>query len=162
MRLGTAHHTLAPPVPDHSLRDFRAWPVISIEWSGRQIIIELGTAGCELPLKSVKNLLGQPTRILLRLYHQRRHRADDCCLCHPAFAVARNVMHHFAAAGGVTNMHGVLEIEMRGQRREIVSIVIHVVAAAGLTRAAMAAAIMSDDTEALAHEEKHLSIPIVG
>src|SRR6266487_5508585 len=87
--------------------------------------------------------------------------SSDVCSSDLAFAVARDVMHHFAAAGGVTNMHGVLEVEMRGQRRQIVGVTIHVVAVARLCGATMSAPIMGDDTEALADEEKHLRIPIV-
>src|SRR5438105_12068522 len=38
---------------------------------------------------------------------------------------------------------------------------IHVMAAAGLGRAAMAPPVMGDHTEALAEKEEHLSVPIV-
>ena len=69
VRLGASHHALSPPIPDHPLRGFRTRPVIAIERSSRQIVIELGSAGGELRLKSVKNLLGQPARIGRRLYH---------------------------------------------------------------------------------------------
>ena len=64
--------------------------------------------------------------------------------------MAGDVVHDFAAAGGMADMHGVLEVEMRRQRREVVGIVIHVVAAADLARAAVAAPVMGDDAEALA------------
>ena len=37
-------------------------------------------------------------------------------------------MHHLAAAGGMADMDGVLQVEMRGDGREIVGIMIHVVA----------------------------------
>ena len=46
-------------------------------------------------------------------------------------------------------MHGVLEVEMGGHRCEIVGVVIHVMTAAALTRAAVAAAVMGDDAEAV-------------
>ena len=49
-------------------------------------------------------------------------------LRHPALAVAREVVHHLAAAGGMADMDGVLQVEMRGHRREVVGVVIHVVA----------------------------------
>jgi hypothetical protein len=58
-------------------------------------------------------------------------------------------------------MHGVLEVELRGQRRKVVGVVIHVVAGADLTRAAMAASVMGDHAEAMLQEEQHLRIPIV-
>src|SRR5262249_32849126 len=63
------------------------------------------------------------------------------------------------APSGMADMHGVLEVEMGGHRREIVGIVIHVMAAAALARAAVAAAVRGDDAEALGQEEQQLCIP---
>ena len=54
------------------------------------------------------------------------------------------------------------EIEMRGYRREVVGIVIHVVAVAGLGGPAVAAAVMGDDAIAVTEEEQHLIVPVVG
>ncbi len=71
-------------------------------------------------------------------------------------------MHNFAAAGGMADMHGVLEVKMSRQRGEVVGVVIHVVAAPDLARAAVAAPVMRDDAEAVALEEKHLRIPVIG
>ena len=51
---------------------------------------------------------------------------------------------------------------MRGQRREIVGVVIHVVAVADLAGAAVAAAVMGDDAKAVVEEEQHLRVPVVG
>ena len=59
-------------------------------------------------------------------------------------------------------MDGVLQVEMRGQRREVVGVVVHVVAVAGLGRAAVAAPVMGDDAIAVAEEEQHLRVPVVG
>ena len=59
-------------------------------------------------------------------------------------------------------MDGVLQIEMRRQRRQIVGIMIHVVAVAGLGRAAVAAPVMGDDAIAVVQEEQHLRVPVVG
>ena len=50
---------------------------------------------------------------------------------------------------------------MRGQRREVVGVMVHVVAVAGLGRAAVAAPVVRDDPEALAEEEQHLRVPVV-
>ena len=71
-------------------------------------------------------------------------------------------MHDFAAAGGMADMHRTLEIKMRRQRREVVGVVIHVVAVPDLARAAVAAPVMRDDAETVVHEEQHLRVPIVG
>jgi hypothetical protein len=58
-------------------------------------------------------------------------------------------------------MDGILEIEMRRPRR-VVGMVIHIVAVADLARAAVAAAVMSDDAIAAIEEEQHLRIPVIG
>src|SRR6516164_98899 len=76
--------------------------------------------------------------------------------------MASDVVHHLATAGGVADVHGVLELEMGGQRRQIVGVVIHVVPDAALARAAMATAVMGDDAEAVVQEEQHLRVPVVG
>ncbi len=152
---------LAPPIPDHPLRGLRAGPVVAVERPGRQLVVELRPVGGELRLQPVENLLRQPARIGRRLDHQRRHRADQHRLCHPAFAVARQVVRHLAATGGVADMHGALQIQMRGQRRKIVGVMIHVVAVAGLGGPAVPTPVMGDHAEALAKEEQHLCVPIV-
>ena len=81
---------------------------------------------------------------------------------HPALAMPRQIVHHLAAAGGMADVNGVLQIEMRRQRRKVVRIVIHVVAVAGLAGAAVAAAVMGDDAIAVIEEEQHLRVPVVG
>ena len=59
-------------------------------------------------------------------------------------------------------MNGVLQIEMGRQGREVVGIVIHVMAVAGLGRSAVAAAVMRDDAIAVMEEEQHLRVPVIG
>src|SRR5690349_18697628 len=59
-------------------------------------------------------------------------------------------------------MHRPLEIEMCGQRRQVVSVMIHIMSAAGLGGAPVAAPVVGDHPEALADEEQHLRVPIVG
>jgi len=79
-----------------------------------------------------------------------------------ALAVARDVMHHLAAAGGMADMDGLLQVQMRRHRGEIVGIVIHVVAVADLRGTAVAAAVMGDDPITVIEEEQHLCVPVVG
>src|SRR5258705_3171505 len=117
MRLRTAHHALAPPILDDRLRRFRARSVKAIEWSLRQVTIELRAIGRELRLQSVEHFFGKAAGIFLRLHHQRRHRADQRSLRHPAFAMPSQVMSHLAAASGMTNVHYLLQIKMRGLSR---------------------------------------------
>ena len=99
------------------------------------LIVSASVVGmpCGKPfLKSVKHLLGQPAWIGWRLYHQRRHRANDHRFCHAAFPVVSQVVHHFATAGRVTDVYGILQIEVRGKRSEVIGVMIHVVAGTGL------------------------------
>ena len=79
-----------------------------------------------------------------------------------ALPVPRQIVHDFAAAGRVADVDGVLQIEMRRHRGEIIGIVIHVVAVARLGRATVAAAVMSDDAIAVIEEEEHLRVPVIG
>src|SRR5215471_14500884 len=62
----------------------------------------------------------------------------------------------------MADVHGVPEVQMRRQRRQIVSVVIHVVAVIDLARAAVAAPVMRDDAVTALPEEQHLRVPVVG
>jgi hypothetical protein len=62
----------------------------------------------------------------------------------------------------MADMHPILKLEMCGQRRQIVGVMIHVVAAAGLARSAMTPPVVGDYAEALTEEEQHLRVPIIG
>ena len=74
----------------------------------------------------------------------------------------RQIAHHFAASGRMADMNGVLQIEMRRHRREIVGVVIEVMAVGHLTGAAVAAAVVRDHAIALLEEKQHLVVPVVG
>src|SRR6266404_1989191 len=71
------------------------------------------------------------------------------------------IVRHLAAAGGVTDMHGILQVEMRGEHRKIVSIMIHVVTVARLRGPAVAAAVMGYDAISMTQEEQHLRVPVI-
>src|SRR5262245_23046984 len=62
----------------------------------------------------------------------------------------------------MADVNGVLKIEMGSHRREIVGVMIHVVAVARLGRSAVAAAIMSDHAVALLDKKQHLRVPVIG
>ena len=68
---------------------------------------------------------------------------------HAAFTVSGDVMHDFAATCGVSDVDGVLEIEMGRQRSEVVGVVVHVVTVAGLGGASVPTPVMGDDAVAL-------------
>ena len=147
---------------DDRFRGFHAGPVEAVERARRQRAVELGSVGGQLGLQAVEHALGQAARVGVGLHHQRRHRADQHRLRHSALAVPGEVVHDLAATGGVADVDGVLEIEMRGQRGQVVGVVVHVVTVAGLGGASVAAPVMGDDAVAVLQEEQHLGVPVVG
>src|SRR5439155_7139638 len=54
------------------------------------------------------------------------------------------------------------QVEMIGDGLQIVGVMVHVVSAAGLSRATMSAPITRNDAETFTHEKKHLRVPVVG
>src|SRR5438105_9071405 len=71
------------------------------------------------------------------------------------------IMHHLAAAGRMADVNRILEVEMIDHGLQIVGIVVHVVSAAGLSRATMSAPISCNDAETFAEKKKHLRVPII-
>jgi hypothetical protein len=61
----------------------------------------------------------------------------------------------------MTHMNDVRQIQMRGQRREVVGVVIHVVAVADLTGSSMAVPVMGDDPISVLRGELHRGVPVV-
>src|SRR2546426_11746419 len=59
-------------------------------------------------------------------------------------------------------MHRTLEVEMRGQRGQVVGVMIHVMATADLGGAAMTTPVVGYDAIAVLEEEHHLRVPIIG
>src|ERR1700716_2209162 len=59
-------------------------------------------------------------------------------------------------------MHRFLEVEMCGQGRQVVGVVIHVMAAIGLRGTPMSPSVVSYDTIAVVEKEHHLRVPIIG
>src|SRR5205809_6970380 len=70
-------------------------------------------------------------------------------------------MHHLAAAGRMADVNRIFQVEMIGDGLQIVGIMVHVVSAAGLSRATMSAPISRNDAETFADEKKHLRVPII-
>src|SRR5437899_4890908 len=71
------------------------------------------------------------------------------------------ITHYLAAAGRLADVNLILEVEMIGHGLQIVGIVVHVVSAAGLSRATVSAPIRGNDAETFADEKKHLRVPII-
>src|SRR4029077_17663372 len=61
----------------------------------------------------------------------------------------------------MADVNRILQVEMIGDTLQIIGIVIHVVAAAGLSRATMSAPLGRNDAETFAGEKKHLRGPII-
>src|SRR6266404_1483556 len=59
-------------------------------------------------------------------------------------------------------MHRTLQVKVCGQCRYVVSVMIHVMATAGLSGAAMAAPVVGYDAIAVLQEEQHLRVPVIG
>src|SRR4029077_12390807 len=93
--------------------------------------------------------------------HQGWYCADDGRFCHPAFAVASQVVHHFAAPGRVADMNRIFEVEMCGQRRQVVGVMIHVMAIPGLAGTPVTPSVVSNHAIAALAEEQHLRVPTV-
>src|SRR5438477_2476988 len=62
----------------------------------------------------------------------------------------------------MADVNCILQFEMVGDGLQVVGIVIHIVAVAGLCRATMSAPISCNDAETFADEKKHLRVPIIG
>jgi hypothetical protein len=59
-------------------------------------------------------------------------------------------------------MHGLAQVEMLDHGGQVVGVVVHVVAVAGLAGASVAPAVGRHDPVALAQEEQQLGVPVVG
>ncbi len=76
--------------------------------------------------------------------------------------MATDVARHLTTTGGETHQGHVLQVERVDHRRQVIGVVIHVVAFPGLAGPAMAAAVMGDHAIALGCEKQHLRFPAVG
>ncbi len=162
MGLGAAHHALTPPVVDHPVNRFHAIAVEAIE-GDRQVLVELGAIEAGLLAQAVEDRDRQTEREGLSLQHDRRDGADQYGFRHPAIAAElRHITGHFTATGRVTDMDGVLQVEMFNDRMGVSGVMIHIMAFADLRRPAMAATIMRHNAKALVDEIHHLRIPVVG
>src|SRR5882724_7676683 len=74
----------------------------------------------------------------------------------PSETLAPGLLCDLSSTGGVPDVDGVLQIELFGQRREVVGVGVHVVAVPGPARAAVAAAIVRDAAVAARGQEEHL------
>ena len=142
-------------------RDFRARPVVAVERPARELEVELRPVGGKLFPQAVEHLERQAAGVGWCLHHDRWHGADEHQLRDPALAVAGDGAGRLAAAGGVTDMDGVAQVQLRDDLGDIGRVVVHVVPLPDLGRPAVAAAVVGDDSITLVDEMEHLRIPIV-
>jgi hypothetical protein len=62
----------------------------------------------------------------------------------------------------MADMNRILKVEMCGQRRQVVGIVIHVMAVPALAGAPVSPPVVSNHTIATLAEKQHLIVPIIG
>jgi hypothetical protein len=75
--------------------------------------------------------------------------------------MAGDVVDDLSAAGGVTDVDGVLQNEVLREGGEVIGVMVHVVAIAGLSRAPVSAPVVGDDPVAMLQEEQQLRIPVI-
>ena len=76
--------------------------------------------------------------------------------------MAADVAGHLAAACGVADQHGIMQIERLDERCQVVGVVVHVVAVPGLAGAPTAAPVMGDGAIAMGGHDDQLVVPGVG
>jgi hypothetical protein len=62
----------------------------------------------------------------------------------------------------VPDVDRVVQVEVLGDRGQVVGVVVHVVAVAGLGGASVPAPVMGDDAVAAQQEEQQLGVPVIG
>ena len=100
--------------------------------------------------------IGKPPGFASVFNIKRRHRADQDRFGHAFCAVAPNVTRDFAAAGGMTDVDCILQIERLDQLRQIVRVCVHVVPGPRLARPAVPAPIVRNAAVAALRQKKHL------
>src|ERR1700674_4923528 len=159
-RFHPSHHPLQPPVLPDAFGNLGARPVVSVEREGN-VPIKLRPIFRILGSQVVEHRDGRASRILVRLHHQRRHRADEHGHADALLAVPPNVTGNLSAAGRVAHMDYVLQVKLFGEGCEIVGVGVHVIAIPGLGGTAVTSPVVRDDSIALLAEEQHLSVPVV-
>ena len=119
----------------------------------------MGSVGLDAGANPVEHIDRQALRVVSCLEHQRRDGADQHGLGNALRAMPRDVANDFAAAGGVSDVNGVSQIQSFGECGEIVGVGVDVVSVARLAGPTMAAPIMRDRAKAVRREEEQLVVP---
>ncbi|KAG0752087.1 hypothetical protein G6F24_013812 [Rhizopus arrhizus] len=97
--LVAALHALRPPRIDQALGHLRARAVEAVERARRDVLVQLRAVFHLRLADAVEHFNRQTVGVVGGLQHERRHRADQHRLLHPAGAMAADVARPFAAAG---------------------------------------------------------------
>lgn len=152
---------MLPPRPDLALTDVCTGSVKPKERAGGDVDEELGAILDHGVSEGIKDLHRHTDRIRIGLDHARRDGRHQHGLRDPAGAMSTEESSHLAAAGGMADHDGVLEIELFENLVQVVRVRVHVVAVPGLGRTPVAAPVVGDDAIAFAGEEEHLVFPVV-
>jgi hypothetical protein len=115
-----------------------------------------------LRLQIVESLFRLTERISFGFQHQRWNRADENGFGGPGFAMARQIVRHLATAGRVTDMHGVVQVQMLHHRSQVVGVMVHVVPVGDRGGTPVPAPVVGDHAVAVVQEEQRLGVPVVG
>src|ERR1700730_13156039 len=72
------------------------------------------------------------------------------------------IARYLAAAGGMTDMDGVFQVEMRRKSGQVVGVMVHIVALGGLSGATMATGVIGDHSITMMKEEQQRRVPVIG
>ncbi len=149
MRLRAANHPLSPPVLDGALRNFSPVTVKAVERSRCHVEIELRPVCCQRLAEPIEHFNRRPARIVRRFHHQWRYGADQHGFRHAnlRLSVLRHVSRYLSAAGRVTDMHHIVQVQMFNDGGDIGGVVVHIMAVADLIGAAVTTTVRGDDTE---------------
>jgi hypothetical protein len=143
------------------LRHFGARPVGAIERHA-EVLPKLRPVRLEPGANLVEHLDRQSVGILRCLEQAWRHRVHQHGFRHARRSVPTDVAGNLAAAGRVSDVNRVLQVERCDERREIIGIRVHIVAGERLTRAPMSAPVVGDGAIPIGSEEVQLFVPRVG
>src|SRR3989442_596852 len=152
------------PQPERVPRALRDLGTRSVgpEEGGAEILVELRTIGTQTGAELIEHLNGEAAWIGRRLEHQRGYRSHQHGLSEARGPVAADVAGHLAAAGGMAHQHRVVQIERVEERRQVVGVVVQVVAVPGLAGSSTATTVMGDGAIAPGGHEESLVVPGIG
>ena len=151
-------HPLHPERIAQPLRHLRAGTIGAVERPA-QILEELRAVRQNAGADPIEHFHWQAPGVCGCLQHDRRHGANQHRLGDALRAVAADVAGDFSAAGGVTHVDCVAQIERLGERREIVGVGIHLIAVPWLAGSTVTAAVVRDTAVAVEAQKHHLVFP---